>query len=203
MSHNIYKTEGFVLGGSNFGESNKILFIFTRELGFIMASAQGLRNLKSKLKYSLQDFSFSELSIVRGKNMWKVTNAKEKSSLYSAFKENEEALKMCASIFLFLKKMLAGEERDEVLFEIISSAFSYLSGFTAEKILESVALKNFELILMLRILNRLGYVGASENFSVFAGSHHWDSDVVEKMSISRNWALAEINKAIRESQMVK
>ncbi len=51
--------------------------IFTRELGLVRATAQGIRLEKSKLRYSSQLYSFGIFSFVHGKEFWRLTSAGE------------------------------------------------------------------------------------------------------------------------------
>jgi len=69
-----YTTEAVVLGSRDAGEANKYYFLLTRELGLIHAFAQGVRELKSKLRYSLAELSYVKVSLVRGKEKWRLTS---------------------------------------------------------------------------------------------------------------------------------
>ena len=55
--HHIYTTKAIIIKSLPLGEANKIYFLLTKDLGFIKASAQGVRLDKSKLKGHLEDFS--------------------------------------------------------------------------------------------------------------------------------------------------
>lgn len=46
----IVKTEGIVIGETNYSESSKILKVLTKELGLVSIMSKGCRNLKSKLR---------------------------------------------------------------------------------------------------------------------------------------------------------
>jgi len=46
----IVKTEGIIIGETNYSESSKILKIFTKDYGVISIMSKGCRNLKSKLR---------------------------------------------------------------------------------------------------------------------------------------------------------
>lgn len=86
MSHEIYTTKGYIISSEGKSESDKNFFILTKDLGLIRATAQGVRKIESKLRYSLQDFSFSEISFVMTKAGWRITSA---SILESSKKCNE------------------------------------------------------------------------------------------------------------------
>lgn len=46
----LVKTEGIIIGETNYSESSKILKVFTKEYGIISIISKGCRNLKSKLR---------------------------------------------------------------------------------------------------------------------------------------------------------
>ena len=79
--HHIYHTEGIILGSRNFGETGKYYSIFTRDLGMISASAQGVRKMSSKLRFVLQDFAYLKIDLVKGKDFWRITNVGKTNKL--------------------------------------------------------------------------------------------------------------------------
>ena len=79
--HHIYHTEGIILGSKNYGEAGKYYSIFTRDLGMIYASAQGVRKMSSKLRFILQDFSYVKVDLVQGRDFWRVTSASKTNKL--------------------------------------------------------------------------------------------------------------------------
>ncbi len=79
--HHIYHTEGIILGSKNFGEAGRYYFIFTRELGMIYASAQGVRKMSSKLRFVLQDFAYLKIDLIQGKDFWRITSVSKTNLL--------------------------------------------------------------------------------------------------------------------------
>ncbi|MFA6404918.1 MAG: recombination protein O N-terminal domain-containing protein [Candidatus Paceibacterota bacterium] len=75
--HNIYTTSGFVIGSSLYGEADKMLFVFTRDFGLVNVIAKGIRLGKSKLRFCVQDYSLGIYSLVRGRDIWRLTDARE------------------------------------------------------------------------------------------------------------------------------
>src|SRR3989344_8971745 len=109
--HHIYTTQAFVIHSSPYGESCKFLLLFTKDFGMIGAVAQGIRLIKSKLRYHIQDYSFSNISIVRGKEVWRLTGA-------HGLEEKVQPQIIHIKILKLLKRLLHGEEKNEKLFEI-------------------------------------------------------------------------------------
>jgi len=195
MSHKIYHTEGFVISGSNYGEANRYLSIFTRDFGLVRASAQSLRKVSSKLRFSLQDFSYSKIDLVRGKEIWRVTNAK-KISGFEKFNKNLESIKMLANIFRLVRRLCHGEEENPELFAYLEEIYSFLE----KEELSAEDIKNFECISVLKILHCLGYIGDAKNLSIFV-SNNISHSMLGQAKTARRVLIEEINKSLRESQL--
>ncbi len=184
--HHIYTTPAFVVSSLPRGEAGKSLLLFTRDFGMIWATAQGIRLSQSKLRHHIQDYSFSYVSIVRGKEMWRLTGAGE-------LQEKIKPSKLYVRILNVLKRLLTGEEKNEKLFEIIetSSKATY-----EEKDTEII-----ECIIMLRILNALGYISNKKEFDKFLIDNALSPDLVEEMKKVKLLVVKEINSALKESQL--
>ncbi|MEK7143470.1 MAG: DNA repair protein RecO [Patescibacteria group bacterium] len=195
MSHHLYQTEGIVLGSANIGESNRYYHIFTKDLGLVMAFAQGVRELKSKLRYHLQDFSYLSIDLIRGKDTWRVTSADTGASFENIFRDKEK-LALFAAVAQFLKRLLHGEERNEPLFDALTLGLHFLEKETFSK----DELKNFELLIVAKILHILGYWGGNGETKALLESK-LDKDVLEKVTALRPTILGEVNRALTESQL--
>jgi recombinational DNA repair protein (RecF pathway) len=175
------------------GEAGRLLSIFTRELGLIMASAQGVRLSVSKLRYHTQDFSYGTFSFVKGKEIWRLTGASE-----SEIEVNELYIRSLA----LLRRLLHGEEKNEILFdELVASTGFFkksLNSLTKEK--ASVA----ECLMVIRILHHLGYVGNIPELNEFlSGSVEeiWNDGTLVKMEKQKNLAIKHINSGLKASQL--
>jgi len=191
--HHIYHTEGIILSSQNFGEAGKYYSIFTRDLGMVFASAQGIRKMSSKLRFILQDFSYAKIDLVKGKDFWIITSASKTNKLENL--QKPEFLKVFASISKLLKRLLAGEDVNEALFADLINGLLVL-----EKAGTKEEMHNVEAVIVLRILHNLGYIGGDEMLkdlivSPFAG------DLVFKVSQNRTKVLNQINKALKETHL--
>ena len=196
MSHHIYTTPGIIIGSRNSGEANKYLYIFTRDLGMIGASAQGIRLGKSKLKYHSQDFCYSSFSLVKGKDIWRVTSAGNGDALFSEIKKYESYFILYVTILSLLKRLLNGEEKHEALFDEITNGFHFvISQSFSEK-----DLKSFEQIIVLRILHMLGYIGKVKELEIFL-KNEWSMETLMKSAEFKKKIVGEINQALKESML--
>ena len=192
--HHIYHTEGIILGSKNSGEAGKYYSIFTRDLGMIYASAQGVRKMSSKLRFVLQDFAHLKIDLVQGKDFWRVTNASKTNKLEKITKM-PETFAIFANIARLLKRLLAGVEPNESLFVDLLNGLSVL-----EKPETKEDLRNIEAIIVLRILNNLGYIGENELLQNLIRSPFEESLVFE-VSKDRTKILHQINKALKETHL--
>jgi DNA repair protein RecO len=197
MSHHIYHTDSFVLAHSSAGEAGNYIYLFTRELGLLGAKAQGVRLLQSKLRYSLQDFSRTEVSLVRGKEIWRLTGAKKRDDIIQLSKDNINVFKVWARIFSLLKRLLTGEEKNERLFDLIVSGYDFILSVKTPK----DNLLNFETLIVLRILQCLGYFGQNSILDVFAKGNDWSNEELINFEEVRRLAIPLINEALKETQL--
>jgi len=195
MSHNIYQTEGFVIKSFNFGEANRFFYFFTKDFGLLQASAQGIREAKSKLRYSLQDFSYTKLDLVRGRNVWRVINA-ERSNHLNGVLENKHQAIFLAKIFNLLHRLLQGEDKNSLLFEDVSQSVIFLN----KEDLNSSQLLSLEVATVLRILNHLGYWGRDEQLNHLAEGEI-NHILLEEVSKNMSKVLRGINESLKESQL--
>ena len=190
--HTIYNTEGFILKSVNFGEANKYFFIFTKDFGLVKAASQGVRHLKSKLRYNLEDFSFSSVSLVRGREIWRLTGAEKINAV-----KDEAKLLLISRIFSLLLRLLHGEEKNDLLFDSLKEGIVFL----AKNEMSEKEMANFECIMALRILSALGYVGSLGDFDRFTASPYFTPELIQAMSALKSRAILEINKSLHETHL--
>jgi len=192
--HHIYHTEGIILGNNNFGEAGKYYSIFTRDLGMIYASAQGVRKLSSKLRFILQDFSYVKIDLVRGKDFWRIASA-SKTNLLEQIIKNKANFEVFDNISRLLRRLLMGEDPNLSLFSDLINGLTIL-----EKSETAEDLRNIEVILVLRILNNLGYIRGGLGLDSLVKSP-FEKELVLEVSKSRREILSQINKALKETQL--
>lgn len=193
--HHIYHTNGFVLSSRNKGEANKMLTVYTREMGLVRAMVQGIRLHKSKLRFSLQDFSYANIDFVRGKDIWRITSAKNISTFPYA-RSSRESLLIIARISKLLERLCDGEESNEKIFDDFIQVLQLLDDINISK----NSREALELHVVLRIMDSLGYIGESEMMSQYMGGPI-DLAKTEILLKERQSIISHINKALNESQL--
>jgi hypothetical protein len=208
MSHHIYHTRGIVIEAINVREANKSYWIFTRDLGMVLAMAQGVRLTASKLRFSLQPLSIAEISLVRGRAGWRVVNAREISNVYWRIKDRPQSVAMSSRVLRLVRRLVNGEEKNEALFERLSDGLMYLAGGAAVDTsgLEGCSLPttkqvmNLEFILLLQVLYNLGYFAPPTDL-LWCINDPLSPEMIESMSAFRMEAIAHINASIKETQL--
>jgi DNA repair protein RecO (recombination protein O) len=196
MAHHVYSTEALVLRASPTRESDLYLSLFARDIGFIRAMARSGREERSKMRYHLQDYSHSQISLVRGKELWRVTSANLLHNFYDIAIERQK-LEVIVRVTSLLKRLLQGEGSNVPLFESCTRGFLYL----IQDAKESETIRNTEYVIVLRILAHLGYIGSHKTLDVIAGSDRIDTDILDLVGEFRTDVADHINRAIAESQL--
>lgn len=194
MSHHIYQTEAFVIDSNSYREADKIITLFTKELGLLQARAIGVRLLQSKLRYSLQDFSYAKVSLVRGRELWRLTSA---GSAYNIVSKISPESFVFARALSLIKRLVHGEEKNENLWSILFNALNFLKGEEASKINPEY----IEWVLVLRILHALGYVAPNAMTEPFLKDLEWSPALIESAPGSKKSILLSINEALKQSQL--
>jgi DNA repair protein RecO len=192
--HHIYHTEGIILGSRNYGEAGKYYSIFTRDLGMVHASAQGVRKMSSKLRFILQDYQYVKIDLVKGKDFWRLTSA-SKTNLLENLSSKKEAYLVFINIAKLLKKLLAGEEANTSLFNDLLNGL-----FLLEKHDKKEELHNIEIITVLRILDNLGYIGGNGVFNTLTKSP-FEENLLFETAKRKNQILSQINQALKETHL--
>lgn len=197
MSHHRYQTEAFILGSIQTGEANRFIDMFTKDLGRIRATARSVREERSKLRFSLQDFSISNVSLVRGKNVWRIVGAEARYNFHYEFKDCIEDRNTMIRLLSLLKRLLNGEEENKTLFMILYDSFSFLN----TTVLNKEELNNFECLVVLRILYNLGYIAKDNDNAHFLDTFNVTTDLMSHISPIRFDMIKQINTSLKESQL--
>lgn len=193
--HHIYTTKAIIIKSAPVGEANKYYFLLTEDLGFIRASAQSVRSDKSKLKGHLQDFCMVSISLVKGKDIWRITSV-ETIECGNFLKETNKLIAI-KNIFSLLLRLLHGEEKNETLFNSVESFYNFL--LKNKLVLQDI--KNLETITVLRILYHLGYFKKNFELIDFVKDNELSMKILKSFESNRKIAIADINDALNETHL--
>ena len=148
MGYQTYITEAIVCSAQSAKTSDRSFLLFTRDAGMIFASAKSVREERSKQRYALQECSHARVTLVRGKNGWKVTGAEPIADLY-AKAATRDARAFLRNTIMLLRRVIHGESPHPDIFDDVRAACSIMNDA------DPAAL---ETVLTLRVLHVLGYI---------------------------------------------
>ncbi len=184
-----YNTEALVLGSREMGENDRVFSIFTRDFGLVRARASAVRSEKSKMRYALQSYSRCIVSLVRGKRGWRAAGA---IALQSAPKD-AHSVATIGRICELLQRLVAGEEKNEYLFEALKEAHTILQNSDARGMVE--------IVCVARMLYTLGYLSSEAlETALFTHTAYTGESLLEAQTM-KDKLLSSINKAIAETQL--
>lgn len=105
---------GLVLRSVNLGEADRLITVFTKEMGTVTALVKGVRSLKSKNMFSTQQFCYSTLVLNRrGDKLW----VKESNLIESFFglRNTIEGLSLAGYVVELLSDVTTAESETDLL----------------------------------------------------------------------------------------
>ncbi|MFA7253279.1 MAG: DNA repair protein RecO [Patescibacteria group bacterium] len=137
------KTSGIVLKGTNFGEADKILTVFTERFGKIKVIAKGVRKIKSHLAGALEPFMLVDLQLHQGKTFFIATGGviiKEFANLHG------DLSKIAKAFFLgeMTDRFLEEDQENTEIFQLFLSALDEIDKSLPGPLIQAFQLKIVE-----------------------------------------------------------
>jgi DNA repair protein RecO (recombination protein O) len=120
------KTEAIILKKADLNEVDRLLCIYTKELGKVNVLAKGVKKLESKLRYSIEPISYVQLILVEGKNFLILKDA-VLIDQFLKIKKDLDKLKNAKEIADLIDEAIVGEEKDEDIWKLILKTFKDLN----------------------------------------------------------------------------
>jgi len=186
-----YSTDALVLGSRERGESDRVYAMYTRDFGLVRARAAAVRSEHSRMRYALQNYSYANVSLVRGKRGWRAAGA----SALRGVSNDAANVSVFARIAELVLRLLAGEEENQYLFAALAEAHEALMQD------ECSARATIEIVCVARVLYALGYLSTEAletalfTHTAYTGEHLLEAET------KRDKLLSSINRAIAESQL--
>ena len=137
------RTEGVVLRRRDYGESDRILVIFTQKLGRISGIAKGARKPSSKISGHLEPFSRSTFLVSRGRNLQLITQAETIES-YDNLREELSGIGLGSYVVELVDAVTMEEGSNVQLFDLLVTTLRALN----DGLDSTVVRHNFELHLL-------------------------------------------------------
>jgi DNA repair protein RecO (recombination protein O) len=122
----VYKTEGIILKAADLGELDRLLTVYTRGYGKILARAISARKRESKLRGLLEPFTCGNFLLAKSKTIDIMTDV-ETIDNYSFLHNNLENLSYAFYFAELTDRLIPAPERDENIWRLIGRVFEVLN----------------------------------------------------------------------------
>jgi DNA repair protein RecO (recombination protein O) len=113
------RVEAIVLRHSDWGEADRLLWLFTREIGKVKVVAKGVRKPRSRKAGHLEPFTRVELQLAHGRDLLIVTQAEAKEA-YQALREDLVRMGYASYIIELLDRFTYEEGENIGLYRLLS-----------------------------------------------------------------------------------
>lgn len=184
--YRLHTTPAFVLGHAQSGESSRVFWLLTRDLGLIAARSQGVRELRNRNRYALAVGAHAHVTVVRGRESWRLTTASADPMprVHAAIRRT----------FPLLRELVPGDDTAGVLYDEL---YLVLRDGTPDPYFA-------EALVLLRALERLGYVDphADPRIAAYFDRTLHSSELVSLYSADRRPLVRAVNLSLRAARGV-
>ncbi|MEJ5202027.1 MAG: DNA repair protein RecO [Anaerolineales bacterium] len=113
------RVEAVILRHSDWGEADRLLVIYTREVGKLRVVAKGVRRLRSRKAGHLEPFTRSVLMLARGRDFWIVTQAQTLDA-YLPLREDLLRTGYAAYVVELVDRFSYDEEASPILYQLLT-----------------------------------------------------------------------------------
>jgi DNA repair protein RecO (recombination protein O) len=119
------RVEAIVLRHNDWGEADRLLGLFTREMGKLRAIAKGVRKPRSRKAGHLEPFTRVSLLLAKGRDMWIVTQA-ETVDAYLYLREDLERVGYAAYAVELLDRFTYEEGENPAMYRLLADTLARL-----------------------------------------------------------------------------
>jgi DNA repair protein RecO (recombination protein O) len=121
-----FRTEAVVLRHNDWGEADRLLWLYSRELGKVKAVAKGVRKMRSRKAGHLEPFTRAILLLARGRDLLIVTQA-DTVEAYLAMREDLLSLGYAAYVVELLDRFTYEEDGNQALYRLLTDTLARLN----------------------------------------------------------------------------
>ena len=121
-----YTVQAVILRSRDYGETNRMITLFSREEGKLLAVAKGVRKPRAKLAAALQHFARVEAQLARGRRFDVITQVRVREAFYG-LRANMEAFAYANYFAELLDASLAERQQKPTLYDLLVDALAGLA----------------------------------------------------------------------------
>lgn len=179
-----YTTQAIVIESFDQGEHDRVFKLFTRDFGLLMAHAKSVRKLESKLRAHVLPRTCSLVTLVQGRDVWRLVGAETVSSLGQISHELTQ----------LVRRFIRGEGAHKNLYDRLISFSKVENSFDKQK---------SRLLLYYIVLVELGYADAriigAQDLKEYIG---WNvEDLYVHLLLSEAAVRTHVHEVLKEVQL--
>ena len=122
-----FRSEAIVISHKDWGEADRMLWLYTRKLGKVQAIAKGVRKMRSRKAGHLEPFTCSDLMFARGRSFLIVTQAE---TLAPFLDLREDLLKVgyAAYVSELLDRFTYEEDDNHLIYQLLKDTLTRIDG---------------------------------------------------------------------------
>jgi DNA repair protein RecO (recombination protein O) len=121
-----FRTEAVILRHSDWGEADRLLWLYSRELGKVRAIAKGVRKMRSRKAGHLEPFTHAILLLARGRDLLIVTQA-DTVEAYLPLRQDLLKLGYAAYVVELLDRFTYEEDENQALYRLLTDTLTRLN----------------------------------------------------------------------------
>lgn len=184
MSIEKYVTKALVMESFDHGENDRVYKLFTREFGLIMAHTKSVRKLESKLRAHIMPRTISLITLVQGREFWRIVGAEERVGNSAV---NHEVIDL-------LIRFIHGEESHKTLYDRVEEYLGKADNYDKQKA---------RILFYFILLTELGYVDVKVvGVKDMNEYRSWNiDDLYTHFLLSENLVREHVRNVLKEMQL--
>ena len=126
-----YRTTGFIIKRTDFGEADRILTIFTQYKGKVSAIAKGVRKMESRKGGNVELFNLTRFQLAEGKTMDIVLEAEVEAS-YQKLREDLHLVSLVYQLVELVDQFIQEDQANSIAFLLFKQAIESLNDSPTE-----------------------------------------------------------------------
>ncbi len=145
------KVKGIVIKTSDYADSDKIVTIFSSDLGIIKARARGVKKAKAKLAFAVQPFAFIEFVLIKKGGFYTIINATSIDQFFGITTDFDNYILMLSCLEICEKTIKENDSNPKMFLTLLNSLkvvnYENVSAMTAfiKFMLEALKYLGFEM----------------------------------------------------------
>ena len=203
MNNKVINVEGIIINTKNYGDTTKILDIFTKEYGVIGVIAKGCKSLRSNLRSVTDKLTYATFTIYLKKDKLSILSEASIINNFSNMKKDIEKISY-ASFLLDLTNQVYKQCEDNNLYDLLTSALIKINdNFNPLIITNIIELKYLEYLGVMPNINGCSICGSknvvtlsSDKGGYLCSKCHTNEFIVSDKTIKlvRMYTLVDISK---------